>query len=139
MDLNIREMTSLDFDAVICLWKQSEGIGLTSADEPANLAHFLERNPHLSFVAVDGGKLIGAVMCGHDGRRGFIYHLAVAAPQRQQGIGTRLVEQCLNGLQVLKIEKCHIFVYSNNEKGLNFWRTSGFKHRPELELLSHPL
>jgi N-acetylglutamate synthase len=139
MELNIREMTPLDFDEVIALWKKSEGIGLSPADEPANLFHFLERNPHLSFVAVDGDKIAGAVMSGHDARRGFIYHLAVASEYRHKGTGSRLVNCCLSGLQALKIEKCHIFVYGNNENGLHFWRNVGFKDRPELEILSRTL
>jgi ribosomal protein S18 acetylase RimI-like enzyme len=110
--MNIRELTIMDYEAVIDFWQKMKGIGLSSADEAGNLALFLERNPHLSFIAFDQGRLAGTALCGHDGRRGFIYHLAVDPACRRNGIGRQLVECCLAGLKTVGIEKCHIMVLS---------------------------
>lgn len=87
MGVMLREMTVQDYEEVLALWRSSEGIGLSDADSRENIARFLERNPGLSFVAYDGQELIGAVLCGYDGRRGYIHHLAVAESHRRRRLG----------------------------------------------------
>jgi len=134
--VNIREMTIEDHNSVIRLWQNTEGIGLSSADAVDKQQGFMERNPHLSFIAQDEGRVVGTVMCGHDGRRGFIYHLAVDPACRRQGIGRQLVEYCLAGLKTAGIEKCHIMVFANNQEGLAFWEKMGWKLRDDISLLS---
>lgn len=129
-------MQTGDFATVLALWQETENIGLSSADTPTSLAHFLTRNPGLSFVALDDLNLAGAVLSGHDGRRGAIYHLAVAQSYRRQGIGQQLVYSCLSALKKAGIERCHIHVYAQNQPGLTFWQKSGWFLRPELALLS---
>ncbi|MFQ5903472.1 MAG: GNAT family N-acetyltransferase [Candidatus Binatia bacterium] len=80
MGIVIREMALQDYDEVLALWQTSEGVGLSDADLEEGVARFLDRNPGLSFVALDGEHLVGAVLCGHDGRRGYIHHLVVSKP-----------------------------------------------------------
>jgi ribosomal protein S18 acetylase RimI-like enzyme len=121
------------------LWAASEGVGLRGADEPAALARYLARNPGLSLAAHDGGRMVGAVLCGHDGRRGYLHHLAVAASHRRRGIGRALVERCLDGLRRDGIAKCHLFVYQHNAAGQAFWRALGWHARDDLLLMSRNL
>ncbi|HSM24745.1 MAG TPA: GNAT family N-acetyltransferase [Anaerolineaceae bacterium] len=136
MPVIIREMNLDDYPQVIELWKQTENIGISSADSPSMIANFLQRNPGLSFVAIDDQKIIGAVLGGHDGRRGAIYHLAVQKEYRGNGIGKSLLDHCLLGFKQTGIERCHIHVYADNNKGLKFWQNNGWFLRPELVLLS---
>lgn len=136
MQVNIREFMPVDIDAAIQLWKSSEGIGLSSADEPARIESYLERNPGLSFTAWMGTEMVGAILSGHDGRRGFLHHLAVHHDYRRQGIGKALVERCHSALREIGIEKVHIFVYHDNQAALDFWQGENYIPRVELVLLS---
>lgn len=136
MTIEIREMQIGDYNAVIDLWRVTEGIGLSSADERSKIAAYLEHNPGLSFCAWEGETLVGAVLCGHDGRRGYLHHLAVAADCRGQGAGRRLVEACLEGLHRAEIEKCHLFVYRDNAPGIAFWERVGWRLRHDLQIMS---
>jgi N-acetylglutamate synthase len=135
--VTIRELTMEDYPACIALWERTEGVGLSAADSPQNVASFLARNPGMSFVAVEGGTIAGALMCGSDGRRGFLYHLAVAREFRRRGIGTGLVERCLSRLRDLGMRKCHIFVMADNAEGQRFWTRTGWQLRTDLLVFSH--
>lgn len=135
MNCAIRPMTISDYDAVLRLWQASEGIGLNESDDRKNIALFLERNPGLSRVAADGTRILGALLCGHDGRRGYLHHLAVAAAHRRQGLGRRLVESCLADLARLGILKCNIFLFGDNAAGEAFWRQLGWGNRPDLQMM----
>ena len=135
-EIVVRPMLPADYDQVVELWGSTEGIGLSEADECEPLCRYLRRNPELSLVATADGRLAGAVLCGHDGRRGYLHHLAVALPYRIAGTGRRLVEACLVKLGQEKIDKCHIFVYPDNEQGLAFWRQMGFARRDDIQLCS---
>ena len=125
-----------DYQTVAALWQSIEGIGLSAADEPKNIARYLDRNPGLSLVAVDEGRLIGAVLCGHDGRRGFIHHLAVAPGFRRKGVGKALVNRCLENLAAEEIGKCHLFVFADNMEAVLFWEGVGWHSREELQIFS---
>jgi ribosomal protein S18 acetylase RimI-like enzyme len=137
--ISIREMTMADYESAMTLWEKTEGIGLSQADSRENIGRFLSRNPGLSFVAIEDGTLVGAVMSGHDGRRGFLYHLAVAPEQRRRGTGRLLVEACLKELAKQGMQKCHIFVLADNESGKRFWRGTGWYERFDLTAMSHDL
>ncbi|MHB0988355.1 MAG: GNAT family N-acetyltransferase [Bellilinea sp.] len=139
MAIKIREFTPADSLLALTLWKSSEGIGLSAADEPERIAGYLTRNPGMSYTAWDGESLVGAVLCGHDGRRGYLHHLAVDRAYRGQGIGRALVDRCHAALQALGIEKVHIFVYRDNEAALAFWKGVHYVQRDTLELLSATL
>ena len=97
-EIEIRPFSMADYDAVFALWRQCEGIGLSQADSRDSIRHYLKRNPGMSFVASSGDVVVGAVLCGHDGRRGYIHHLAVHSDYRRRSLGRRLVEHCLQGL-----------------------------------------
>lgn len=132
----IHTFSPQDTPEALALWKVTPGIGISDVDEPPKIAAYLERNPGLSFVARFEGRLAGAVLCGTDGRRGYLHHLAVAPEFRHQNIGTDLVEHCLDGLQALGISKCHLFVYGGNDEGRAFWEKVGWKLRTDLVIMS---
>lgn len=135
-DFIIDNFTSLDYDEARKLWAESEGISLGSVDTKEKIEAFLHRNPCLSFVARRDREMAGTVLCGHDGRRGFIYHLAVRERYRRKGVGRILVQSCLHALQKQGIEKCHIFVLNNNALGRDFWVRLGWKERQDITLMS---
>ena len=136
MPIQYRSMTLDDYDAVYNLWKSTPGIGLSEADSREEIDKFLKYNPGRCFVARDGDVLIGAIMCGCDGRRGYLHHLAVRPQYRQQGIGRQLVEECMNALRATGIDKAHIFVFKDNESGKVFWRNAGWQERDDLTVMS---
>ena len=137
MTIDIHEMTIADYDEVRALWQQSEGIDLSGADSRSSITRFLERNPGLSFVARDGGQLVGAVLCGHDGRRGYIDHLAVLKSHRRQGIGRMLASRCLYNLMQNGIQKWNLFVREDNQDAIAFWSKLGWQQRVELVTMSN--
>lgn len=122
-------------DRVLDLWSRSEGVDLGS-DSPESLLQFLERNRGLSWIAMRGDILVGAALCGHDGRRGYIHHLAVDPAERRGGIGQALVERCLSGLRRAGIGKCHVFVFRSNRFGELFWRPTGWERRDDVQMFS---
>jgi putative acetyltransferase len=131
----VRYFRIADYDAVIALWRRTEGVGLNESDTRRATAAFLRHNPRLSFVAERDGRIIGAVLCGHDGRRGYLHHLAVSKRYRKQDIGRRLVNACLAKLRKIGIPKCNIFIFANNAAGMKFWSHTGWKLRTELRLM----
>lgn len=135
--MDIYTLTMDDYDAVLALWKVTEGVGVGKADEPQAIRRYLERNPGMSFVARGAdGALLGAVLCGHDGRRGYVHHLAVRPECRGQGIGRALIDRCLEALAAEQIDKCHLFVFRNNQVGRAFWEKNGWSERTSLTLYS---
>ncbi len=132
----IREFTMEDYPEAIALWQSSEGISVGASDSRENIARFLERNPGLSFVARVDGRLIGAVLGGHDGRRGFLHHLAVSADARRTGVGSALVARCIEQLRARGMGRCHLFVHKNNVAGADFWKRLGWRERDDLKIMS---
>ncbi len=139
MNIIVQEMTVRDDEEVFALWQASEGVGLSDADSKESFARFLERNPGLSFVARKGDLLVGAVLCDHDGRRGYIHHLAVTEFHRREGVGRTLVERCFSALKSVGIQKCHIFVFAENHNAIGFWKNIGWRERVELTMMSHEI
>ncbi|HET6455166.1 MAG TPA: GNAT family N-acetyltransferase [Armatimonadota bacterium] len=133
--MKIAEMKIDDYDEVHALWGRCEGVGLDPDDTRENIARYLDRNPGLSFIARNGEKLVGAVLCGHDGRRGYLHHLAVDHDCRRGGIGKTLVAQCIARLKATGIPKCNIFVFDENDPALAFWEADGWVGRSDLRLL----
>ncbi len=136
VSITLRELTIHDYEAARELWERTEGVGLSAADSRENLAVFLSRNPGLSFAALEAGRLVGAVLCGSDGRRGFLYHLAVDPAVRRRGTGSRLVQSCLLRLHENGMRKCHIFVMAGNTDGRRFWERIGWVERTDLVVMS---
>jgi N-acetylglutamate synthase len=132
-DVEIAEMTIEDYDEVAVLWRTTEGVGLDEdSDSREGIAACLARNPGLSHVARCEGRMVGAVLCGHDGRRGYLHHLVVVPLHRHKGIGRAIVEACSTKLASIGIRKCNIVVFADNEPGVRFWTQIGWKHRPDL-------
>ena len=136
MSVTLREFTIADYEAAYALWQGMEGIGLSEADEKANIARYLAHNPGLSFVAEEGGVIVGALLGGSDGRRGFLNHLGVAQSHRRAGVGRALVERSLAALAEQGMRKCHIFVLARNRGGRRFWRKIGWQERTTLVVMS---
>ncbi len=136
-EITITPMTMADYDEAMALWQITEGMGLRPADERQHIARYLARNPGLSFVARAGETLVGTVLCGHDGRRGYLQHLAVAKRYRRQGIGRALVARALSALRDADINKCHLFVLKTNRQAVDFWKRIGWFERDDLFTLSH--
>jgi len=136
MNYTIRRMTLADYEPVVALWRALPGIGLDDdSDSRAGIARYLTRNPGLSFVALAQGIVIGAILSGHDGRRGYLHHLAVALTHRKLGIGKALTQRCLEALGRNGIPKCNIFLYRSNAKGRAFWKRNGWDLRQDLSVL----
>lgn len=133
--MDIREMRISDCGACCALWKSTPGVRLTDADSREAIEAFLLRSPGMSFVCVEENEIIGTSMCGHDGRRGYLYHVAVKPEFRGRHIGTRLVEACLARLKAAGIQKCHLFVVADNELGKAFW-SSFFRKRDDIAVYS---
>ena len=139
MRIDIVEFAIDDYDQVITLWGNCDGIALSGADSKDNIRTYLERNPGMSFVAKHEGTVIGAALSGHDGRRGYIHHLAVYSDYRHQGIGRAMVDRCILSLQTAGIQKCHLFVLKDNQKGIQFWEHMGWARRFDLEVISRTI
>jgi N-acetylglutamate synthase len=126
-EIQIREFVAADYESAVDFWSTVEGITLNESDSKDAIVAFLDRNPGLSAIATDTAReVVGTVLCGHNGRSGSLYHLAVAAELRGQGLGRSLVEFCFSRLAEAKIPRCKIFVYTDNEVGNRFWLNSGW-------------
>lgn len=135
----VRAMTIADYGDVTALWLRSDGIGLSESDTKQRVDAFLERNPGLSAVAEGvGGEILGAVLCGHDGRRGYLHHLVVATAHRRRGIARRLVQHCFAGLARARILKCNIFVLRESPQSISFWTYNGWK-APTWQVMQKPI
>ena len=116
-----------DYDSAIALWGSVEGVEICEGDSREEIICYLERNPGLSRVAEARGKIVGVVMCGHDGRRGWIYHLAVSPEYRGQQVGRRLLDDCVDGLRKAGLKRGIILVAGDNSAGREFWLRNGWE------------
>lgn len=132
----LRIMTLDDYEAVIALMRDTPGISLRDADSREATARYLQRNPDMSFVAQIDGELCGCVMCGHDGRRGYLQHLLVLPAHRRQGIAHALVERCLAALEQQGIVKCHLDVFKTNIAAARYWQGQGWQLRTDIDRYS---
>ncbi|MFJ2682402.1 GNAT family N-acetyltransferase [Pseudomonas sp. NPDC087342] len=132
----LRVMTLDDYEAVIDLMKRTPGVSFRDADSRESTAKYLERNPGLSFVAEVEGVIGACVMCGHDGRRGYLQHLVVLPQHRRQGIANALVARCLSSLEALGILKCHLDVFKTNEAAAKYWHSQGWQLRTDIDRYS---
>jgi ribosomal protein S18 acetylase RimI-like enzyme len=129
-NIETREFSINDYDAAIALWQRVEGLEIAEGDDRESVAQFLVRNPSLSRVATDGSAIIGVALCGHDGRRGYIYHLAVDPTYQARGLGKRLMNECLSGLRRSGLKRALILVANDNPRGRKFWRRYGWEEVP---------
>ena len=131
--MQIRTMKITDYEKVYTLWMSCKNMGFNDIDDSKEgISRFLERNPNTSFVAIENEKLIGIILGGHDGRRGYIYHLSVNENYRKNGIGSELVKNCLESFKQEKISKVALLVFKYNEVGNLFWEKQGFILREDI-------
>lgn len=132
----IRPMQLTDYDAVMALMRQTPGVSIRDADSLVATRRYLERNPGLSFVAHIDDVIVGCIMSGHDGRRGYLQHLLVLPAHRKQGIAAALVEHCLAALEALGIVKSHVDVLKTNVLAQAYWQHQGWTRRDDTERYS---
>ena len=135
--MQYRVMKISDYQKVIALWQNTEGVKLRDADSENGIEKYLLRNPKLSFVAEINGQIVGTIMSGHDGKRGYIQHLAVDHVQRNAGVATELISLCLNALKLEGIIKSHIHVLNNNELAKKYWLNRGWEKRNDIDIYSY--
>ncbi|MEN6314726.1 MAG: GNAT family N-acetyltransferase [Clostridiaceae bacterium] len=132
----IREIHPDHYGEIVDLWNRTAGMGISAADSEENIRKFLFRNRGLSFCQKVNDRIIATILCGHDGRRGYIYHVAVAREYRGKGIGRNLVEVSLKQLKEAGIDKCHLFVFADNSCGNAFWQSTGWTKRNDIFVYS---
>jgi len=127
IDIQIREFAIADYEAAAALWKKLEGVEVAEGDSKDEIAQYVLRNPGLSRVATVESRVVGVALCGHDGRRGYIYHLAVDPAYQGRGLGKRLLDECLDGLRGTSVRRVLIMVAKDNPRGREFWRRNGWE------------
>ena len=138
--MQIRGMKDTDYAGAYALWNGTKGMGMRSLDDSEEgVVRFLRRNPSTCFVAELDGKIIGTILCGHDGRRGYIYHLAVDVSARRRGMGGALADAALQALRAEGINKAALVVFCTNQTGADFWRARGFERRDDLYYFNRSL
>lgn len=137
MSIVIRPFRMSDYDEAFAIWQSTDGMGLDldGPDSRAGVRSYLRRNPGMSFMASDGRSLVGAVLCGHDGRRGYLHHLAVLPAFRSKGIGRKPVASCLRALAANGTGRCNISILPGNAAGTRFWKAMGWNQFPGLTLM----
>ena len=129
----IRAMTIEDYDGVHDLWRKIRGFGIRSVDDSyEGIKRFLERNRGFSIVAIEADKVVGSILCGHDGRRGCFYHVCVDADYRRRGIGHSMVVMAMEALRKEKINKVSLIAFAKNDVGNAFWNQISWEHRQDL-------
>ena len=129
----IRVMMETDYNEIYGLWKKIKGFALRSVDDSREgVERFLKRNPNTSVVAIEDGIIVGAILCGHDGRRGCLYHVCVDPNYRLRGIGKQMVVFAMHALHKEEINKVSLIAFSKNDIGNAFWKTIGWNRRDDL-------
>ena len=132
-NISLRVMKIEDYEQVYALWMTIDGFGIRSIDDSyEGVERFLKRNPTTSVVAIADGKVVGAILCGHDGRRGCFYHVCVHQEYRKQGIGKKMAVFCMNALQEEQINKVSLIAFKSNIVGNKFWKSAGWTFREDL-------
>jgi N-acetylglutamate synthase len=131
--MEIKLMTIEDYNKVYQLWTNTNGMGMRSLDDSLEgIERFLKRNPTTCYIAQEENMVIGVILCGHDGRRGYIYHTAVNTNYRGKGVGKALVDTALYALKKEGINKVALVAFASNDLGNNFWQSLGFEKRSDL-------
>ena len=131
-EVRILPMTTADYDDVRALWMTIRGFGIRALDDSReDVERFIKRNPSTSVVAQKGDRIVGSILCGHDGRQASFYHVCVSKSCRRQGIGTKMVVYCMNALKEQQINKIALIAFTKNDAGNAFWKQIGWTCRPD--------
>lgn len=131
--MEIRKLSINDYEEIYALWISTPGMGLNDIDDSkAGIEKYLKRNPDTCFVAAESEKIVGVILSGHDGRRGYIHHTSVSIAHRGKGVGSALVDAAVKALQAEGIQKVALVVFKKNEIGNTFWEHQGFTAREDL-------
>lgn len=131
--VTVRSMQIEDYDQVYALWMTIHGFSIRTIDDSREgVERFLKRNPGISVVAEMDGRVVGAILCGHDGRRGCLYHVCVHEAYLMHGIGRAMVVHCMNALQQEGINKVSLIAFTKNDIGNAFWKQIGWTKREDL-------
>lgn len=136
MSPTIALMSPQHIPELLDLWQATPNIGLSSADTPERLTEFITRNPSTCFVAIQDGRVIGSAMGGYDGRRGYLYHLAVRKEFQGQGLGQALLARVMAAFDELGVQKVHLFVFHENERAISFYQKAGWEVRRDIIVMS---
>jgi len=128
--IETREFSIDDYEGALQIWQHVEGLEIAEGDDRESVAQFITRNPGLSRVAINGSAIDGVALCGHDGRRGHIYHLAVEPACQGYGLGNRLLDECLESLRRVGLKRVIIMVADDNARGREFWKRRGWEEIP---------
>lgn len=132
-NISVRVMTAEDYDEVHSLWMEIHGFGIRSLDDSREgITNFIRRNPTTSMVACRDGAIVGSILCGHDGRRGCLYHVCVKEAYRKHGIGQQMVNACLMELKKENINKVNLIAFDTNAVGNRFWKSLGWEFRKDV-------
>lgn len=137
MTVQIKDMSIDHYDEIFAMWQITSKRALSKADSREEIERYLNRNKGLSQIAVIDGKIVGTVLAGHDGRRGFIHHMAVMPEYRRKGIAKSMAERAVEKLAKEGITKTHIFTYCDNSAGQSFWGNMGFEKRNDIFVYSY--
>lgn len=137
MSIQIKDMTIESYDEIFAMWQITSKRALSKADDREEIERYLNRNSGLSQIAVVDGKIVGTVLAGHDGRRGFIHHMAVLPEYRRNGIAKAMAKKAIEKLEQEGIVKTHIFTYCDNSAGQSFWSSMGFEKRGDIFVYSY--
>lgn len=137
--MKLSQLSPVDFDETLSLWDSTLAMGMSGLEDASVLATFFAHNPGLSFKVTDRDRIVGTILCGHDGRRGFLHHLAVAPGYSGRKVGKTLLDRTLSGLEHLGIERCHIFVASGNRNGREAWKSTDWEKQKKLAIFTHDI
>ncbi|MBR1391517.1 MAG: GNAT family N-acetyltransferase [Lachnospiraceae bacterium] len=139
-EYTIRAMTTEDYEAVHALWLRIKGFGIRSLDDSKEaVTRFIRRNPNTSIVACTKDQIVGAILCGHDGRRACFYHVCVDEQYRQHGIGKAMAQRAIEALKAEGINKVNLVAFTTNEVGNRFWQSMGWTFRDDLNYYDYTL
>ena len=139
MGIGFRTMEASDILASIELWKTMKGLAIRGSDNIRDLTDHVNMNRKHNFVAISEEQIVGTVLGGFDGRRGYIYHLAVKQGFRKKGIGKELMERCFRSFKEINVSKCHMMVLKDNAEAQDFYKKIGCELRTEILVFSKNL
>lgn len=139
MVMKLSKLTVEDYDRAAAFWKETAGLGTVCIESREQFATFLQRNPGLSFKLADQEAIVGTVLCGHDGTRGYLHHIALALPYRGQGMSKMLVDKSLEELRSTGIRRCHFFIDPMNGEGERMLPTLEWTEERGVKVFTHDI